>query len=56
MILLTNQYSNFKNGQKEPNKYGSKGDMVKLISDHGNILIVQLNGNKFPVKKEEVTE
>lgn len=34
-------------------KIASKGDKVKLISNHGNVLIVELNGNKFSVLKTE---
>lgn len=58
MTLLTDINSHFSNGKTGVNKnqilYGKKGDKVKLISDHDNVLIVELNGNKFPVKKEEV--
>lgn len=41
-----------------PNKiYGSKGDEVKLLSDHGNVLIVEYEcGKRISVKTTEVTE
>lgn len=36
-------------------KYASKGDEVKIISEHGEVLIVEnKNGNRFPVKKIEI--
>jgi hypothetical protein len=36
--------------------YGVKGDSVKLIADHDNVLIVENErGERFPVKKALVT-
>jgi hypothetical protein len=37
--------------------YGRKGEEVKMISDNGTVLIVEAeSGNRFTVRKEEVTE
>lgn len=48
-------YSHFRQGKKEFFQYGSKGDKVDIISDRGNVLIVQgPKGNRFPVESEKV--
>lgn len=31
--------------------YARKGDMVTLIADHDDVLIVEKDGNRFPVAK-----
>lgn len=36
--------------------YAKKGDKVTLVADYENVLIVEKNGNKFPVKKELVRQ
>lgn len=36
--------------------YGSKGEMVKIISERGDIAVVEgYTGNKFPVSVSELT-
>lgn len=36
--------------------YGLQGDSVKLVSDHGQVLIVEgVNGKRFSVKQSELT-
>ncbi|QJB39747.1 hypothetical protein HF324_18535 [Chitinophaga oryzae] len=36
--------------------YGKAGDRVKIISEHGAVLIVEdKNGNRFPVAAENVS-
>lgn len=36
--------------------YGKSGDKVKIVSDNGNVLIVEDKaGNRFPASKEAVT-
>lgn len=36
-------------------KFGSKGEEVRIISDHDNILIVEnIKGVRYPVKKEKI--
>lgn len=36
-------------------QYGSKGEAVTIISDGGNVLIVQSkSGNKYPIKREDL--
>ena len=38
-------------------QYGKKGDKVKIISDRGNVLIVEnKEGVRFSVKKEKVRQ
>lgn len=35
--------------------YGKKGEKVKEVSDHGNVLIVEnLKGERFPVLKSKL--
>ncbi len=54
MILLNDVFSlSYKDGKK-PLKYASKGQKAKLISDHGNVLIVEANGLKFPINRKDV--
>lgn len=49
MILLADVYSTFHKGNK-PILYGKKGQEVKEISQHGEVLIVEAkNGSRFPV-------
>lgn len=38
------------------NLYGRAGEMVLMISDHGDVLIVEGTGGGFPVKKSDVKE
>lgn len=57
--LSEDVYSHFYNGKTGANrqfeKYGSKGDEVRIIADHDNIVIVEdKSGNKYPVKKEKI--
>lgn len=36
---------------KEHTKYGSKGDLVKIIYEEGHVCIVEnAEGNKFPIR------
>lgn len=41
------------NGKKET-MYAKKGDKVNIIAEHGEVLIVEVNGVKFPVHKSKV--
>lgn len=50
MILLEDINSSYRNKIR----YGNKGDEVRLIADHGNVLIVEGNKGRFPVKKNKV--
>jgi len=31
------------------------GEQVKVVSDYGNVMIVELKGNRFSVRKENLT-
>lgn len=42
-------------GKKET-MYAKKGDKVKLIAEHGEVLIVEVKGVKFPVHKSKTCE
>jgi len=51
-------FSNFKqkkvkNGIRKPIKYANKGDKVKVVSNRGNVIIVDKNGSKFPINKND---
>lgn len=50
--LLEDIHSNGK-GKK---LYGKKGEVVKIISDFWNVYIVELRGEKFPVKKNKLKQ
>lgn len=50
--LLEDIHSNGK-GRK---LYGKKGERVNIISDFWNVYIVELRGEKFPVKKTLVQQ
>jgi len=53
--LKENVYSHFKNGQKDYHQYGNAGDKVKVISDRGNVLIVETeSGARYPAESEKV--
>lgn len=53
ITLIGDAISNRKKDAKgRPYLYGKKGDKVKLISVMGNVLIVEADGNRFPVKVE----
>lgn len=51
-ILLEDIHSNGK-GRKI---YGKKGEIVNIISDFWNVYIVELRGEKFPVKKNKLIQ
>ena len=51
-ILLEDIHSNSK-GRK---LYGKKGEPVNIISDFWNVCIVELRGEKFPVKKNKIKQ
>lgn len=36
--------------------YGKKGDEVRLVADHGDMLIVEVHGKRWPVLRSEVSE
>lgn len=51
----------FSHVSKDPHKakqmlqYGSKGEQVTVLSDKGNVLIVEnKKGNRYPVKREDL--
>lgn len=58
--LKTDIYSHVtKDPKSAKNKllYGSKGERVAVVSDHGNVLIVEdKNGKKYSVKREDIYE
>jgi hypothetical protein len=37
-------------------QYASKGDMVSLISEHGNMAIVESGKERFPVKMDKLSQ
>lgn len=41
---------------KHQGYYCKKGDKLKVIADHDNVLIVEFNNNKFSIKKEDTNE
>ena len=45
-----------KSNVKHSYVYGHAGDIVELISDHGNVFIVELNGERFPAHINSLTE
>ena len=45
-MRLKEQISSYINEKKI---YGNQGDEVKLICEYGNVSIVELNGERFPV-------
>lgn len=46
-------------GKREKNKnyiiYGKAKDKVEIVAEHGDVIIVQLKGNRFPVHKNKLT-
>ncbi len=54
MILIRDIFSRSYKDGKKPFKYASKGQKAKLISDHGKAMIVEANGIKFPINREDV--
>ena len=60
MLVTLNKdiFSNFKqkkvkNGIRKHIKYANKGDKVKIVSTHGNVVIVDKNGSKFPINTND---
>jgi len=52
-------FSNFKqkkvkNGIRKAIKYANKGDKVKVVSIHENVIIVDKNGSKLPINKKDI--
>ncbi len=35
--------------------YGLAGEQVIIVADYNNVVIVELNGNKFPTSKDNLT-
>ena len=54
VIALEDIKSGYKGTTKQPMLlYCKKGDKLKIVSDHDEVLIVSdINGNKFPIKRE----
>jgi hypothetical protein len=52
MILLKDAVSHM----KPDVVYGRKGEDVKIISDHGNLIIVEGKSGRFPVLKENLAD
>jgi hypothetical protein len=48
MVLLTDIY----NGKRK--LLAKKGDKVSLVADHDNVLIVEKDGNRFSVKRDNI--
>lgn len=48
VTISSDVFSAFRHGSK-PIQYARKGDIVTLISDHGNVLIVEGKAGRFPV-------
>lgn len=49
--LLKDVYGNKSNGKQFP-QYGSKNEIVTIISQHDNVYIVEGKSGRFPVRKE----
>jgi hypothetical protein len=54
MTLLQDIFSMF-HDKKGPVKLGQCGEKVRLISDHGNVLVVEGKNGKFTVPKNQIT-
>lgn len=40
---------------KQMLRYGAKGDQVTILSDKGEVLVVEdITGNRYPVKREDI--
>lgn len=52
--LLEDIKSNRMNDKKQFKIYGYKNEIVEIISEHGNVLIVQGLKERFSVKKEQI--
>lgn len=54
VVALEDVKSGYKGTTKQPMLlYCKKGDKLKVVSEHDEVLIVSdINGNKFPIKKE----
>jgi SH3-like domain-containing protein len=54
VVALEDIKSGYKGTAKQPMLlYCKKGDKLKVVSEHDNVLIVSdINGNKFPIKRE----
>lgn len=55
-MYLTEDIKGFAGKESERSFYGKKGEKVKEISDHGNVLIVELNGQRFGVNKQKLSQ
>lgn len=55
MILTEDKYSNFHPDGK-PVLLGKAGEAVTLISEHGDVLIVQGSRGRFPVHKDKIRQ
>ena len=53
MTLLQDIFSMF-HDKKGPVKLGQNGEKVRLISDHGNVLVVEGKTGRFTVEKTKV--
>lgn len=52
--LLRDIHSHLSKAVKNKVTYGLKGERVKLLSDRGNVLIVEGKNGRFSVEKEDV--
>lgn len=49
--ILTEEIRSYTKGLK---LYGKKGDKVTVVKYFGNVTIVELKGNRFPVDKSKI--
>ena len=53
VMWLKEQIRSYVNAKK---LYGNQGDEVKLICEYGNVVIVELNGERFAVNIEKLSK
>ena len=52
-MWLKEQIRSYVNAKK---LYGNQGDEVRVINEYGNVVIVELNGERFAVNIEKLSE